>query len=78
MAADVLDRQNDEEMRSMVDSANSRCRTKITKKKMAKEMMSQIEAYETMLGDYLLAQNITDESLASSLLQYDNEFVPCV
>ena len=78
VAAYVLDRQNDEEMRSIVDSANSWCREKMTKKKMAKDMMSQIEKYETMLGDYLLVKNITDESLASSLLQYDNEFIPCV
>ena len=76
VAAYVLDRQNDEEMRSIVDSANSWCRAKMTKKKMAKDMMSQIDAYETMLSDYLLAKNITDESLASSLLQY-SDFVPC-
>ena len=78
VAAYVLDRQNDEEMRGIVDSANSWRRTKMIKKKMAKDMMSQIDAYETMLSDYLLAKNITDESLASSLLHHDNEFVPCV
>ncbi len=76
VAAYVLDRQNDEEMRSIVDSANSWCRAKMIKESLAKDMMSQIEAYETMLNDYLLVKNITDESLASSLLQY-SDFVPC-
>ncbi len=72
----VLDQENEVEMRGIVLSANSWCKRKMIKERLAKDMMSQLETYEAMLSDYLRTKNITDESLASSLLQYD-DFIPC-
>jgi hypothetical protein len=71
VAAYVLDQKNEVEMRDIVDSANSWCRTKMIKERLVKDM-----TYEVMLSDYLRKHNITDEALASSLRQYD-DFIPC-
>ena len=72
----VLDDNNEVEMKGIVNLANSWCRTKMIKERLAKDMMSQLETYEEMLSDYLHTQNITEVSLATSLLQY-GDFIPC-
>jgi len=76
VAAYVFDQKNEVEMRDIVKSANSWCRTKMIPERLAKDMMSQLDTYEVMLSDYLRKHNITDEALASSLRQYD-DFIPC-
>jgi hypothetical protein len=76
VAAYVLDQKNEVEMRDMVHSANSWCRTKMIKDRLVKDMMSQLDKYEVMLSEYLHKKNIADEELASSLRQYD-DFTPC-
>ncbi len=67
VTAYVLASENDAEMRSIVQSANSWCKTKMIKKRLVKDMISQLERYEVMFSEYLHSKNITYESMASSL-----------
>lgn len=78
VAAYVLDDKNDVEMKSIVANANSWCRKKMTKNRLANDMMVQLQSYEDMLNEYLRMKDIADEALASSLLllQY-GDFIPC-
>ncbi|KAL3807429.1 hypothetical protein ACHAXA_003958 [Cyclostephanos tholiformis] len=47
----VLDKKNEHQMKSIVDSANSWCKRTITKEQLANDAMSQLRKYETALFD---------------------------
>lgn len=47
----VLDKKNEHQMKSIIDSANSWCKRTITKEQLANDAMSQLRKYETALFD---------------------------
>ena len=49
----VTDEKNEDEMKSIVDSANSWCQREMIKAQMATNAVIQLQKYETALGKYM-------------------------
>lgn len=60
VAAYVVDKENQEEMKGIVRSANLWCKRKMTESGMAKDAMIQLEKYETALIEYLKESTCND------------------
>ena len=74
----VLDKNNEDEMQSIISSANAWCQNKITREGMTQDMMKQIQKYNLALDDYLdghvysramLMETLNDLDLSSDLVE---------
>ncbi len=73
----MLDENNEDEMKRIVDSANSWCKRKMTENQLAKDTMLQLRKYKAELDEYMDAHNINVDMI--ELLSGDFslfEFVP--
>jgi hypothetical protein len=52
VAAYVMDKDNEDEMKGIVAKANSWCRRKMNKQQIAKDMMQQLKKYDTALDEF--------------------------
>lgn len=78
VAAYVLDETNEEEMKSIVQSANSWCKTKMTEKGIAKDFMMQLEKYEVEFDAYMQQHNMHNQSTTPLALDNDvDDIVEC-
>jgi len=68
VAAYVLDGNNEEEMKRIVDNANSWCKSKMTEEHVAKDMMKQLIVYENALDAYFDERNANRSMVMESLL----------
>ena len=77
VTAYVLDKANEEEMEGIIYSANSWCKRKMTEKDMAKDIMIQLEKYETAFNEYMQESMYTGSM--TSLISDDvvNDLVEC-
>ena len=77
VTAYVLDKANEEEMEAIIHSANSWCKRKMTEKDMAKDIMIQLEKYETAFNEYMQESMYTGSM--TSLISDDvvNDLVEC-
>lgn len=70
----MLDENNTDEMKGIIDSANSWCRRKMTRKQLTKDAMQQLHKYKAELDGYMDAHNFNvdmiDESLFGDLVKY--------
>jgi len=74
----VLDKNNEDEMQSIISSANAWCQNKITREGMTRDMMKQIHKYTLALDTYLdehkysramLMDTLNDLDLSSDLVE---------
>ena len=78
VAAYVLDETNEEEMKSIVQSANSWCKTKMTEKGIVKDFMMQLEKYEVEFDAYMQQHNMHNQSTTPLALDNDiDDIVEC-
>ena len=75
VTAYVLHKGNEEEMKDIVNEANSWCRRSMTSDAMVRDMILRLEDYETKFNNYVDANSIDISSMASLLNM--NEFVDC-
>lgn len=75
VAAYVLDNENADEMKLIVDSANLWCKRKMTEKIMVTDFMMQLKKYEVAFNGYM-EQNIHNDPLAP-LLDNITDLVEC-
>ena len=75
VAAYVLDNENADEMKLIVDSANTWCKRKMTEEIMVTDFMMQLKKYEVAFNGYM-EQNIHNDPLAP-LLDNITDLVEC-
>jgi len=76
VAAYVLDNENEDEMKGIVDSANSWCKRKMTERGMAKDIMIQLEKYWAAVNDYMQG-SMYNESMTPLISDVVNDLVEC-
>ena len=73
----VLDKNNEDEMQSIISSANAWCQNKITREGMTGDMMKQIHKYTLELDTYLDEHEYSRAMLMDTLNDLDLELVEC-
>jgi hypothetical protein len=75
VAAYVLHKDNEGELKDIVNAANLWCRKSMTGDAMARDLMLRHEEYKTEFNNYMTANSINIESMVSLL--HPNDFVDC-
>eukprot|EP00571_Detonula_confervacea_P014385 CAMPEP_0172303372 /NCGR_PEP_ID=MMETSP1058-20130122/4910_1 /TAXON_ID=83371 /ORGANISM="Detonula confervacea, Strain CCMP 353" /LENGTH=457 /DNA_ID=CAMNT_0013014155 /DNA_START=63 /DNA_END=1436 /DNA_ORIENTATION=+ len=75
----VINIENEEEMKSIVDSANKWCKEQVTEEELALDTIKQIEMYDDSLNAYMKAWMSTDEwiGVKNQLVHNISDLVDC-
>ena len=68
VAAYVMDKDNEDEMKDIVAKANSWCMRKMNKKQIAKDMMQQLQKYDTALDEYFDGQMLERSMIIADVI----------
>ena len=68
VAAYAMDKDNEDEMKDIVAKSNSWCRRKMNKKQIAKDMMQQLQKYNTALDEYFHGQMLDRSRIIAEVI----------
>ena len=68
---------NEDEMQSIIRSANAWCQDKITREGMARDMMKQIQKYELAIDDYMDEHAYSQAMLMGTLEDLNLDLMAC-